>query len=189
MADEARPTASIGRRWYVVQAQPTKEYVARREIAKRGFEAFLPECIEIVHYPRANGRGGRPAIARAKLPLFTGYLFVRFDAERDEWGQIGELFGVLGIVRRDDKPIWVDDAWLEQLRVDDVAGIWIVPKGGKLELVIGEPIWRARRRRLRQKARIAAGNLYLAGRAERLQQFVDKWGLRSHEGVIEALAG
>lgn len=179
-------TAALDRRWYVVQTEPSRDYVAKRELEKRGFEPFLAECIEVTQHGRADRVNRRPAISRTKMPFFPGYLFVRFDANRDDWGVIdaGDIFGVSRLLRLDDRPIPVDEGYIVQLRADASTGLYII--NGRVH--IGEPALRAHRKRNRQKVRISAGNLYLAGRVDRLQQFLDMAGLRSQKGEIEALA-
>lgn len=66
--------------WYAVAAKYRQESAAEAAIAALGFETFLP----LVSMPLPNG-------AREFRPMFGKYLFARFDAARDPWGDIARL--------------------------------------------------------------------------------------------------
>jgi transcriptional antiterminator RfaH len=68
--------AAEGERWYVICAQPNHDYFVRRQLMVNRWFCFLPECLE-------RQRRGRTVQDR-KLPLFPGYLFVRFNLDRVE---------------------------------------------------------------------------------------------------------
>lgn len=70
-----------GQRWYVVASNHRQTHAAKLWIEERfGFEVLLPW----VSCPLAWG-------PRELRPLFGCYLFVRFDAERDRWGDITRM--------------------------------------------------------------------------------------------------
>src|SRR6185503_2851367 len=66
-----------GPRWHCAAARSQQEHRALSELLTQGFEAYLP-----LHLDRPRGRPERI------VPLFVGYLFVRFDAFADPWGPI-----------------------------------------------------------------------------------------------------
>ena len=65
-------------RWYCAQALPHKEWLAVRELANQDFETFLP----------LDERRLEPR------PLFSGYLFVQFEATTQRWRSILGTRGV-----------------------------------------------------------------------------------------------
>lgn len=70
-----------GRRWYVVATNHRQTHAAKLWIEERfKLETLLPW----VSCPIPQGR-------REVRPLFGCYLFVRFDAERDPWGDITRM--------------------------------------------------------------------------------------------------
>ena len=77
----------MGFHWYVLRTRPSCENVAATELDRGGFDVFNP----------------RASILRAKqgsriVPLFPGYLFVRFDGDRD-FPSILRFTGVSGWVK------------------------------------------------------------------------------------------
>jgi len=52
-------------------------------------------------------------------PLFPGYLFIQFDAERDPWGSLRDTPGIANILRRPDLvPITMPTPIMQQLLAD-----------------------------------------------------------------------
>lgn len=77
-------------KWYVLRTNPQAEYLAAGALERDGFQVLLP-C---VNSPRP--RAGHPDI-----PLFPGYLFLRFDPENDGWPTFRQLHRVSGWVTFD----------------------------------------------------------------------------------------
>lgn len=76
--------------WYVVASKPRKERFAEINLRQQGFETFWPNIRSVVR------RRGQPA--QALEPLFPGYLFVRFNSERDRWQSINGTIGVQRLI-------------------------------------------------------------------------------------------
>ncbi len=74
--------------WYAVRTKPQSEYLATKVLSGRGFEVFLP----LVGSPK-------PRAGREDTPLFPGYLFLRYDVDRQDWPSLTQLPGILGWVR------------------------------------------------------------------------------------------
>lgn len=77
-------------KWYVVQTKYKQEYLADEQLDKQDFTTYLPEIII-----RKKYKGEMVNIA---TPLFPGYIFVRFDVEKDRWKAINNTRGVYRII-------------------------------------------------------------------------------------------
>ena len=76
--------------WYVAQVRPNCLPMAVRGLTRQGFGLFLPK---IILDPKKTSRG-----KRAWVPLFPGYIFVRFDPTRPAWRAINSTRGVSKLV-------------------------------------------------------------------------------------------
>ncbi len=94
------------RRWYVVYSKPRKENSARFHISAKGLEVFFPR----LSLPR-NTKRLKPII-----PLFPNYLFVRLNAESEEFGFVSWSPGVNRIVGFNGQPTPLDDEVVGFLR-------------------------------------------------------------------------
>ena len=74
--------------WYAVRTKPQSEYLAAKVLGGQNFEVFLP----LVGSPK-------PRTGRQDTPLFPGYLFLRYDVDRQDWPSLTQLPGILGWVR------------------------------------------------------------------------------------------
>ena len=84
------------KRWYVAQTQVQGEARAELNLARQGFQPFLPQ----VRKRRRHAR--RSDWVRA--PLFPGYIFVRLDCEAARWRSINGTFGVRQLICQGDRP-------------------------------------------------------------------------------------
>jgi len=72
--------------WYVIQTHMKMEQTAKVNLIKQGFEVFFPQ------YVKQHKKG------ELLLPLFSGYLFVRFDVTACRWQSIHSTIGVSRIL-------------------------------------------------------------------------------------------
>ncbi len=94
--------------WYVVRSQPNGEARALANIARQGFEAYLPRY-------GATRRHAR-RVERVLRPLFPRYLFVRFDPLKARWRALLSTYGVASLVRAGEQPAPVPDGVVEAIR-------------------------------------------------------------------------
>lgn len=74
-------------------------------------EVFSPERITL------HLRRGRPSPQKYKVPLFPGYLFVRFDWQKIHSSAITAFSGAYGLIRFGDKePMVVPDEVIEKIK-------------------------------------------------------------------------
>lgn len=95
------------KRWYVVQTQAQGESRAELNLARQGFQPFLPR----VRKRRRHAR--RSELVRA--PLFPGYIFVRLDREAARWRSINGTFGVRQLICQGERPLPLPDAVIAEI--------------------------------------------------------------------------
>lgn len=105
----------LGRAWHVVYTVPRGEFQARDSINSAGFPVFLP--IERRKIYRRRKR------VMVEAPLFSRYLFARFDIEREDWGAIQSADGVVTLVLNNQVPVRVPDAAIDKLRLAESMGL------------------------------------------------------------------
>jgi transcriptional antiterminator RfaH len=89
-----------GPQWHVVTSHPQAERRAAQHLAEQGYEAYLP--LLAVQRRDAAIRSLKHTVL---VPLFSRYLFVRFDNGRDPWRPILSTLGVATLLRRQDTGI------------------------------------------------------------------------------------
>lgn len=105
---ESSFTGSATRKWFVAQAQPSKEQLAVSHLERQGFEAFAPRIAR-------RSRAARGPAMREEA-LFPGYVFVLFDIEHDQWRSINGTRGVARLVSFGEHPAALPDGFVEVLR-------------------------------------------------------------------------
>jgi transcriptional antiterminator RfaH len=95
-------------RWYAVHTQPKGEGKALDNLARQGFEAYLPL------YSKKRRHARRTDYVPA--PLFPRYLFVNMDTEASRWRSIRSTYGVVHLVCHGDSPIALPDGVVETLK-------------------------------------------------------------------------
>jgi len=120
--------------WHLVQFKPNCAMIAKRNIARQGFEVFLP--LET-----------QTRIAQSKFidqikPLFPGYLFVGTTDESGPIYSIRSTYGVSQLVRFGTKAVSVPAQLIEELKsrfnTDELIGQnRVFEKGEKVRLTHG----------------------------------------------------
>ena len=111
---------STARAWYLVYCKPRQESVARENLARQGYETYLPVMREV-----RRRQGKRVSLL---APMFPRYLFIHLNRETDNWAPIRSTLGVVSIVRFGRLAARVPDELLGVLRArEDAQGIQILP--------------------------------------------------------------
>jgi len=132
-----KPTkrAPISRSWYLVYCKPRQETVARENLARQGYETYLPFMRE------ARRRQGKRVAAVA--PMFPRYLFVHLSNQTDNWAPIRSTLGVVSLIRFGQAAARVPDDLIAALKSrEDAQGIQILPveeykPGGRVRITQG----------------------------------------------------
>jgi transcriptional antiterminator RfaH len=104
------------RRWYVVHSQPNSERRALENLARQGYDAWLPLC-------RRRRRHARKTETVLR-PLFPRYLFLEADLGTTPWRPVLSTYGVAGLITGPSGPVPVPDAVIAALRARaDAAGV------------------------------------------------------------------
>lgn len=95
--------------WLVVHTKPRLEVEAHAQLARQGFEAYLPLLkVESVKRGKFDER---------EVPLFPRYLFVRMpDLSLQSWAPIRYTRGVNRLVSFGPEPARMDDAVIDWLK-------------------------------------------------------------------------
>lgn len=102
--------------WYLIYTKPRKEQCALENLARQGFEAFLPR---IRCQVRRQGR-----YTERIEPMFPRYLFVHLAAGEENWAPIRSTMGVSHLVRFGTWPAMAPDALVDGLaRKTDDTGV------------------------------------------------------------------
>jgi transcriptional antiterminator RfaH len=108
------------RRWYLVYCKPRQETIARENLARQGYETYLPFMRE------ARRRQGRRISVIA--PMFPRYLFIHLSSQTDNWSPIRSTLGVVSIVRFGRVAAAVPDDLITALRSrEDSQGLQSLP--------------------------------------------------------------
>ena len=94
-------------RWLALRVRSTWEMKTAAGLRERGYEEFVPL------YRQKRKWSDRTKMV--DVPLFTGYIFVRFDAQNSQ--PIITTPGVIGFVGIDHIPIPIEDREVDALRI------------------------------------------------------------------------
>ena len=76
--------------WYVAQLKPNSFAKAEANLRRQSFETFMPVHEVSVRHARQ--------MREVRRPIFPGYIFVKFGAERADWRKINSTLGVARLV-------------------------------------------------------------------------------------------
>ncbi len=96
--------------WFLVRSKPRQESVALTQLARQGYESYLPLF--------ATEKLVRRKSTLVQEPMFARYLFVRLDTSGNgqSWSPIRSTVGVSELVCFGSRPARVDDALIATLR-------------------------------------------------------------------------
>jgi len=122
--------------WYVVEAHVRSEAQAKRNLEQQGFTSFCPQFRKMRRHARR--------VDYRMMPVFPGYLFVRFDRERDGWFAINGTLGVKRLVgasisRPQPMPASAMQALLDRCSGDVISGLFTELESGQSVRLISGP--------------------------------------------------
>ncbi|TVS02560.1 MAG: transcriptional activator RfaH [Rhodobacteraceae bacterium] len=95
--------------WFLAQLKPNSHMIAQRNLARQGFEIFLP-MQEVTR--RAHGR-----FVTQLRPLFPGYIFVALNIAHGGWRAINATLGITRLVCLGNEPTPVPSAFVTELQM------------------------------------------------------------------------
>ena len=101
--------------WFLVRSKPRQESVALTQLARQGYESYLPLF--------AAEKLVRRKSTVVQEPMFARYLFVRLDTtgQGQSWSPIRSTVGVSELVCFGSRPARVDDILIATLRERETA--------------------------------------------------------------------
>lgn len=121
--------------WYLIQAKPKSEKLAKENLERQGYATYLPLILG-----RTKRRG---KTIKAIQPMFPRYLFIHLSDQTDDWGPIRSTLGVSNLVRFGITPAKVPEILINSLKQNENnLGIYELPikplsHGDKLLIVEG----------------------------------------------------
>ena len=100
--------------WYVAQLKPNGFKKAQLNLARQGFECFMPMRKVTIKHARKLNTGLRP--------VFPGYIFIKFGLDNGDWQKINSTLGVNRLISfHEGRPAKIPDALIEgfMARCDD----------------------------------------------------------------------
>ncbi len=101
------PVQGGGRRWFVAHVFTGREKSAEAHLRNQQFETFSPIELRTVRHARL--------LVTRERAFFPGYLFVRFDADRDQWRCINGTRGVRKLFMQMERPVACPHGVVERL--------------------------------------------------------------------------
>ena len=116
--------------WYAIHSKPRQEERALENLQRQGFEAWLPMLtVEKVL---------RSKLVQVIEPMFSRYLFIRFDTEQTNWSPIRSTLGVSKLVSFGNRPAVVADELIEALQqLPEQAPQRLIQPGQQVKIVSG----------------------------------------------------
>jgi transcriptional antiterminator RfaH len=121
--------------WYLIQTKPKSEELAKENLERQGYEAYLP-----LIFGRTRRRG---KTIKSIQPMFPRYLFIHLSDQTDDWGPIRSTIGVSTLVRFGMTPARVPEVLINSLKENENSqGVHELPSkilspGDKLLIVEG----------------------------------------------------
>ncbi len=94
--------------WYVVSTRFREEYLAKVNLRRQDFEVYLPQYLKRRRHARRT--------EWVPAPLFSRYLFVRFDVDAVRWRPVQSTIGVHRLICRGDHPARVPQGIVEEIQ-------------------------------------------------------------------------
>ena len=80
----------MSKEWFILQYKSNSHHLAVKNLARQGFEIFLP-----LHDSTSRKLSRFINISK---PLFPGYMFIKFDKAESEWHKINNTYGVSRLI-------------------------------------------------------------------------------------------
>ena len=97
----------MSKEWFILQYKPNAHHKAIKNLNRQGFETFLPL------FDATARKLSR--FVNTSIPLFPGYMFVRFDKAESEWHKINNSYGVSRLITFDSNLKSIPTSFVDHL--------------------------------------------------------------------------
>lgn len=118
-APDEPPSQQLAMRWIAINTHPHREQVAIENLTRQKFAVYCPMELKRVRHARRTQDVTRP--------LFPGYIFAEVAPDLTLWRPILSTYGVRNLIRAGDRPAFVDDGFIQGLKVREVDGVIAKP--------------------------------------------------------------
>jgi len=94
-------------RWFLVHTLSNGERKAEFHLGAQGFRTYYPQIEKTVRHARK--------LRTVRAPLFSRYLFIILDINRDRWLSVRSTIGVSRLFTQDGRPVPVPTGIVESL--------------------------------------------------------------------------
>lgn len=108
---------TAGRDWFIIHSKPKQEFDAEKHLRALGVDVYLPLYAKKVR--RNRMRSERIA------PLFSGYLFARFDL-RESYQKVRYTRGVKAVLGRNETLWTLADERVQDIRARESGGLVVL---------------------------------------------------------------
>lgn len=98
-----------GKAWYLLMSKPRQDAHAEEQLNNQGYTTYRPLAMREKRF--------RGKLVKVTESLFSRYMFVRLDAENDNWESIRSTYGVANFVRFGSMPLSVPESLVSNLRM------------------------------------------------------------------------
>lgn len=115
-------------RWHVVRMRAGTEGKAAQFMKPRNFGIYSPmtrvwRAVAQRHMSHAQRQAGGVVKKPRDIPVFPGYMFLKFDINRSDWQRIFEHLGVHGLMCDGDMPTVIRQSEITRVQSFEIDGI------------------------------------------------------------------
>lgn len=126
--DQPRVSDPSNERWHVVRLRSGYEAKAAQFLKPRNFGIYSPltriwRPVAQRHMSHAQRQAGAVVKKPKDMPVFPGYMFLRFDINRSDWQNIFEHLGIHGLMCDGDTPTVIRESEITRVQSLEIEGI------------------------------------------------------------------
>lgn len=115
-------------RWHVVRLRTGSEQKAVKFLKRYQFGIYAPltrvwRPVAQRHMSHAQRASGAVVKRPKDIPVFPGYMFLRFDINRSDWHGVFDHLGISGLLCNGDLPTVITDKEIQRVRGLEIEGV------------------------------------------------------------------
>lgn len=121
-----------GKGWYLLQVKSGAEVKIAEFLKPFGYEVYYPKTMILKRVPlrqmTPSQRKAGAAVSRPHIiPVFPGYPYIQFDLTDERCHQLFSFAGVYGLHCAGDRPVIVDDVYVNHLKSFEDSDTGMIP--------------------------------------------------------------